>query len=555
MDGMDRRTFLRTSLGGAAFLAVASCTKSSKSGTETSGGSNRASLSAPSPRPTVRISGSTIDFGLPSPFSSTAGPGYQLMVLVYDTLLQEDPDTKMLPLLAQGYQRSPDGLTYTFTLRDGMRWQDGQPLTVDDVVFTYKYFMSQTLSPQLVARPTDVVDARATDARTVEIRLDKPAVTFPRYVAGQLPIVPRHIWSTIADAAKAQDTSVLVGSGPYRLESYTRGEGTYLFTANDDYFLGKPFVKRIEQRPQSDDLSALLANEIDVGATDIFGVPTDTLAQFRADKAFGIQEAKAIIAIPLRFNLTKGPALADVRFRQACARAINRGDIVQRLTKGNSIPGNPGYLPPTNPYYVPVEQYPFDPAGANRMLDDAGYARGPGGVRQGPDGKPLRYTLTVVSGIPAVLELVTRDLKNIGVDLTPKQVPLISLLGSLDYDVAIGFDGDISGTSDPDHLRLVYSSKSGTFQHPTGYANPRMDDLAERQVVTLDDAERRRLVGEIQGLAAQDVPVLPLYYPTEYSIFRRAVFDQWSEGNALTEQKRNLMTGLKSGLKIRPSTG
>jgi peptide/nickel transport system substrate-binding protein len=552
MDGINRRTFLRTSIGGAAVIVVASCSKSSKSGT--SGGGGGGSLTSPTPRPTVRISGSTVDFGAPSPFTSTAGPGYQLMIMIYDTLLQEDVDTKMLPLLAKDYTRSPDGLTYSFTLRDGLKWQDGQPLTVDDVVFTYTYFKTQPLAPQLVARPTDVVDAVATGPNTVDIHIGRPAVTFPRGVAGQLPIVPKHIWSGVADATKAQGTSMLIGSGPYRLESYTQGEGTYLFTANDGYFLGKPYVKRIEQRPQSDDLSALLANEIDVGSTDIFGVPADTLAQFRSQKAFGIQESKAAIAIPLRVNLAKGGALADVRFRQACARGINRGDIVQRLTKGNSLPGNPGYLPPGHPYYVPVQQYPFDPAAANVMLDAAGYARGAGGVRQGPDGKPLRFTLTVISGIPAVLELVTRDLKNLGIELTPKQVPLISLLGNLDYEMAIGFDGDLTSTSDPDHLRLVFSSKSGSFQHPTGYANPRMDDLAERQAVTLDDGERHRQVAEIQQLAAQDMPVLVLYYPTEYSIYKKSVFDQWSEGSALTELKRNLMTGLKSGVKIRPGS-
>jgi peptide/nickel transport system substrate-binding protein len=133
-------------------------------------------------------------------------------------------------------------------------------------------------------------------------------------------------------------------------------------------------------------------------------------------------------------------------------------------------------------------------------------------------------------------------------------VPLISLLGNLDYEMAIGFDGDLTSTSDPDHLRLVFSSKSGSFQHPTGYANPRMDDLAEGQAVTLDDGERHRQVAEIQQLAAQDMPVLVLYYPTEYSIYKKSVFDQWSEGSALTELKRNLMTGLKSGVKIRPGS-
>jgi len=556
MDGMDRRTFLRTGLGAAGALALASCSKSKKTaGPGATTADRPVDLNAPVPRPGLKMS-VALDFGFPSPFNYTGGPGYALMIFVYDTLLQEDTNGQMLPLLATQYQRSPDGLTYTFTLRDGVHWHDGQPLTVDDVVFTYQYYASQNLSPQLVARPRDVVDVRATDAHTVEIRLDKAAVTFPRNVAGALPIVPKHIWSSVSDAVAAQGQQLLVGTGPYRLQSYTSGEGTYLYTANDDYFLGRPFVKRIDQHPVGDDLTALLAGDIDVGSTDVFGVPSDTLAEFRGNKDFGIQEFKTAIAIPMRWDESKGGALADVRFRQACAKAINRDDIVKRLTKGNAAPGNPGYLPPTNSYYVPVEQYAYDPAAANRILDEAGYTRsGPTAVRQGRDGKPLHYTLTVVSGIPAVLELVVGDLKAVGIELTPRQVPLIQLLGAADYDIAIGFDGDITAGADPDHLRVVYSSKSGTFQHPPGYANPQMDDLAERQAVTLDDTERRRLVGEVQRLAAQDVPALPLYYPTEYSVFRRAAFDQWSDGAALTETKRNLTTGLKSGLKIRPSSG
>jgi len=95
--------------------------------------------------------------------------------------------------------------------------------------------------------------------------------------------------------------------------------------------------------------------------------------------------------------------------------------------------GNAGYLVPGNPYFTTVPQPAFDVAGANRMLDAAGYTRGsPTAARQGPDGKPLKYTLTVVSGIPAVLELVTGSLKKIGVDLTPVLVPLPNVLGGAD---------------------------------------------------------------------------------------------------------------------------
>jgi len=459
----------------------------------------------------------------------------------------------MLPLLASRYDRSPDGLTYTFEIRDNARWHDGQPVTPDDVKFTYDYFRSQTLSTTLVAQPRDVTGAFVTGPRTVDIRIDRPVVNFLHDVASVLPIVPKHIWQSVADAAKSTGPETAVGCGPYKLGSYTAGEGTYLFLANDDYYLGKPYVKRVEMHPVSDDLAALQAGEIDVGSTDVFGVPSETLAPFRNDaKTFGIQETKTGIGVIFKWNVGKGGALGDVRFRQAMARGINRDDIVKRLTRGNSVPGSSGYLPPGNDWHVDTEPYAYDPAAANRLLDEAGYTRSGGGVRQGPDGKPLRYTLTVVSGIPAVLELVVGSLKGIGVDVTPKQVPLLQTLGSPDYATVIGFDGDITASAAPAHLRIVYSSKSGQFQHPLGYSNPTMDDLCDRQSVETDLAARHKIVADIQQLASKDLPCLPLYYPTEYSIYRRATFDQWGESNALTEFKRNMFTGLKAGVQVRP---
>ncbi len=551
MDRIDRRTFLRASLGTAGALAIASCSKSHKGVTGTGAATD---VNKPAPRPTIRQSGS-IDFGFPTPFGYFGGPGYTLATMVYDTLLQEDVDGKMLPLLAQTYDASADGLTHTFRLRDNIKWQDGQPLTADDVVFTIEYFKSQTLSPQLVATPEHVAGARALDPLTVEIKLDLPTITFAKQVAGQLPIAPRHIWASISDAAAAQSLDVMVGSGPYRLASHPVGEGTYLFNSFDGYFLGRPFVKRVEFRPVNDDFQGLQANEIDVGSTNVFGVPTSTLAPFRGS-AYGIQEFKESITIPLKWNVGAGGALGDARFRQACARAINRGDIVKRVTGGNSTVGNPGYIVPDNEFAVPVEQYAFDPAAANRMLDDAGYPRtSPGGVRRGPDGKPLAYDLTVVTGISVVLELLVADLKNIGVNVNPVQVPLPNVLGGAPYDMLVGFDGGFGRGGDPDHLRLVYQSTSRAFQHPLGYRNPQVDDLADRQAVALDDASRKAIVADLQRLVAQDLPVLPLYYPTTYSVYKKSVFDQWSNGTALTDAKRNLMTGKLTGITIRPSIG
>ena len=564
---MDRRTFLRTTLGAAGGVLLYGCTDTD---TDPAGPGRTtvatADVTRPVPRPTLRLPGEV--FGFPSPFAYTAGPGYIQMSYLYDTLLWWDSGNQLLPWLASRYERSPDGLTHTFELRDGVRWHDGRPLTPDDVVFTYDYFAKQFLSGLVLAQPRDVASVTATGGRNVQIRLNKPVVTFAEAVAAFVPIVPRHIWEPVADPAQAQDLKLLVGSGPYRLESLDESSGAMLYTANDGYFLGRPFVKRIEIRPVGDPLTALRAGEVDAASLPVQGVGPDALAGFRADPSFGVIEQPTGFTFPLYWNLAKGGALGDVRFRQACAKAIDRADIVRRLLQGNGVPGNPGFLPPGHPFHVPVEQYSFDVAAANRMLDEAGYTRS-GATRQGPDGRPLRFGLLFSNtGPPALAELVAAALRGIGVEVTPELVDPVRLFGTKGggaYDMAVTIFPGPSGfgpNSDPDVLRRVYSSNPFVrgLNSVDGYNNSEMEQLTQQQQVTTDEAERRRLVGRIQEIAARDVPTLPLYYSTLYFAFKKPVFDQWAffpRSAPLNDayNKQTFVTGLKTGVEIRPTQG
>ncbi len=559
---LDRRTFLRTTLGTAGALVLGSCAED---------GSNRAQpgttlspTDQPAPRPTVRVAGG--DFGFPSPFLYSRGPGYWRMSYLYDTLLWKDSTGQQLPWLASRYERSADGLSHTFEIRDSVRWHDGQPLTPDDVVFSFEYFTAaQRLAPQgqpLFVRPQGTAQAKG--GRTVEIRLDTPSATFVPSVAGAIPIIPRHIWSSVEDPTKVTDPKILVGSGPYRLESYTRGEGAYLYTANDDYFLGRPFIRRIEMRPVTDELTAILAGEIDAGGPTVGGgAQPDALAPFKNDASFDILEGPGDFTLGLYWNLAKGGALADARFRQACCRAIDRNDIVKRLVGGEGKPGNPGFLPPTNPFHVRVEQYPFDLAAANRQLDDAGYPRSGTGGRQTPDGQPLRFPLLVGNDpVPPVADLVVNALKAVGVELSIEVVDRPTRdarTTSGDYQMAITNYGGLGG--DPDYMRRLYASRAPkTFNSAQGYANPEFDRLAQEQLSTVDEAARKRIVGRMQEIAAADVPLLPLYYPDFFHVFKKAVFDQWyytpggfAGGVPTVYNKHAYITGLKTGLQIRPT--
>ncbi len=557
---MDRRTFLRLAAGTTGALYLGACSRDNEAA---QGNGQRAGELPPAPRPTIRLAGG--DQGFPSPFAYRRGPGYVQASYLYDTLLWTDSTGKFIPWLASSYQQSPDGRRYTFELRDNVKWHDGRPFTPDDVAFTFDYFQSQRLSPQVIVQPEikgGQMQVRVTGPRTVEFNLRDPVVTFIDFVAGAVPIVPEHIWSQVPEARTASDPALLVGTGPYRLESYSPGEGAYLYTAYDQFFLGRPFVKRVENRPVGDPLAALQAGQIDASGRS--GLRPEALGPFRADPSFEILKGQVGDSMSaLYWNLARGGALADARFRQACAKAIDREDLVKRLFGGNGTPGSPGWIPPTDRFHAPVEQYRFDLAAANRMLDDAGYRRSsPDGPRQAPDGRPLRFGLLLTNQPgPPVVDVLVRALMAVGVEVTPQPVDTPTFNQRVlrgDAEMSIIGSGGLNGY--PDYLRRIYSSKTQITQHAQGYANPEVDALCDQQLVTVDEEERKRLVARIQEAVARDLPLLPLYYPDNFHIFKKPVFDQWYftpgglAGNIpVAANKHAFVTGVKTGVEIRKS--
>ncbi|MDQ4069452.1 MAG: ABC transporter substrate-binding protein [Actinomycetota bacterium] len=559
MESLDRRTFLLGAVGTAGVLVLGACRRDDE--TSPQAGRQGEDL-APAPRPTLRLPGG--DQGFPSPFAYQRGPGLIKTSFIYDTLVWKDSTGQLLPWLATHWDRSADARTYTFHLRENVQWHDGQPLTARDVAFTFQYFRAQTIPPQVIATPLpEIEEVRATGDRTVEFRLASPVATFFGFQGvGSIMIVPQHIWSGVQNAAQQTDPAILVGSGPYRLQSYNRGDGSYLYTVNDGYFLGRPFVSRLEYRPVGDQLNGIVAGELDMATAS--GVAPPVLAPFRQNPALEvIQQPPGNSGSGLWWNLARGGPLADARFRQACAHAINREDLVQRLHGGNADPGNPGWIPRGNPFHADVEQYRFDVGRANRLLDEAGYPRpGPDAVRQGPNGQPLRFSLLVATPPPPIIEPVVNALRAVGVEVTPEAVDTpafnqrVSRGGS---DLSIITFGGMNTDHAADYLRQIYSSKTQAVQHAQGYANPELDRLLDEQLTAVDESRRREIVARAQRIIAEDLPLLPLVYPHSFTIFNRNTFDQWyyTEGGVastvpVAENKHLFVTGKKAGLEIRP---
>ncbi|MDQ4070634.1 MAG: ABC transporter substrate-binding protein, partial [Actinomycetota bacterium] len=525
-NGIGRRTFLKGMAGAAGAVLL--------------GGCNPGRPGNPGGGPTVRVK-SWGDLGYPAPFTYVAGPGYWRMSLLFDTLTWPDSTGEQLPWLASSYRRSEDGLVWSVDMRDAS-WSDGRPVTPGDVAFTYEYYTSKLFTPLLIGVPRPGAQVRVTGERSVEFRLEAPDATFLQQTLGTMPIVPEHIFSTIDDPMTVFDERTFVGCGAYTLASKNVNADTEAYVAKNDYYLGRPFVRRIEMRgvPEDDELAALRAGVLDGASAPEEGVRNEVLAPFRDDPEYGMVSNPSGFGFPLFFNLTKGGALADVRFRRACLHALDRNDMVHRLLTGNGAVGSAGWLPPTNPFHTAegVRQYPFDRGLAERLLDEAGYRRtGPSGPRMNLDGTPLRFTLNLPDLVPlALAELIVANLGAVGVQIDVKleRADLVRVYGSklaATYDMVIqsypgpaGFGPD----GDPEQLRGVYHSNPPSQTHKaTGYSNREVDRLIDAQLRTHDVDERKRLVARIQQIVSDDLPVAMLYYTTFFYAFRKSAFDQW----------------------------
>jgi peptide/nickel transport system substrate-binding protein len=510
----------------------------------------------------LRLAGG--DYGSPSPFGYSRGPGYCRMSFLFDTLLWKDASGNVIPWLAESWQQADNGLTWIFTLRNGVKWHDGQPLTVDDVVFSYQYLSRNNWSPTL---PDILGNVEKVDERTVRLTLKRPYAPFVTNILDAAPIIPKHIWEKVEDPKKFTDSTAWIGSGPYLLKSYSKADGSYLYEANDNFWLGPPYVKRIELIPVGDEALSLKQGQIDAGS--IASVTSATSKELM--KVFTDNPKYAVITAPgewnliLNFNLTKGEPFTDKAFRQAVAYGLDLQKMVDQVLFGAGQPGNPGYLPPSNQWQNPkAKTYPYDPVRARQLLKSAGYIdRNGDGVLETPDGRSLKLQLVYSGDLssPRPAEMIKSWLADIGIDISLKAVDTASLdqiTAAGQYEMAITGYGGMG--ADPDNMRTTFSSqsKSTSFGRVFGYQNARFDELAAKQFETSDEQARRAMIYEMQEILADDVPAIPLYYPDRNLIYDKTVFDAWyftpggvGSGVPTAWNKQAFITGQKTGLQIK----
>ncbi len=479
-----------------------------------------------------------------NPFQAIFASSTQLGRLMYEFLTTYHARTQRpVPALATSWSTSADKLTWTFRIRSGARWSDGEPITADDVAFTYNLMLhdpaARTANGNFVANFESVT---APDERTVVIHTRVPQATM---LALDIPIVPEHIWSTVNDiAAYRNQTMPVVGSGPFVLTEYVPGQFVRL-RANDTYWRGAPRIDELVfvQFTNTDAaVQALLSGEVDlIGSGSTGGGLTPAQFEAVADEphvARNRADGQSYTELAMNPGAATSdgaligdghPALRDVRVRKAIAHAIDRDVLVERVLDGYGQPGESIIPPAFTDYHWSAPTSSVDRARANRILDAAGYPRGPDGVRVGPDGRELRLRL-IGNGDriehAGIVAFIQGWLAEIGIAVEPRLIAgsrLNELTTRGYYDLAISGWGV---NPDPDYVLSLHTCGQRPGPDGTGgttaafFCDPRYDALYARQLSEFDRDRRARIVEQMQQLLYEQAPTVVLYYRNALEAYR-----------------------------------
>ena len=448
----------------------------------------------------------TGDWGFPSPYGHySRGPGYVRMSLIFDTLVWKD-QSGLVPALAESWQMEGND-AYVFNLRKNATWNDGEKFTAKDVVFTFDYIKEH---PYQWVNSKPVKKAEALDDYTVKITLNSTYAPFLEMIAGTLPILPEHIYKGVEDPAKLQDDKARVGTGPYKLADYDKAQGTYLYEAYDGYYLGTPKVAKLKFVKVSNEMAAAALEKKDVDAA---GVPAETVEKLKKENFVVLTGPRDGIT-KIMVNHKKEP-FSDVRFRQALYYAVDRQALVDNALRGFGVAASPGLFAPDNEWCNPdVEQYKYDPAKAEALMKEMGYAKD--GQYFSKDGKALEIEMLVTSTNERVGEMIRQQLDQAGFKVTLRSVDsktLDSLVGEWNFDLALNSHGGMGG--DPEIINRIIG-EGYSFNSARYASNQKLNDLLNQEVSEIDPSKRKELVDEIQVIYAQDLPALPLYYSDSY---------------------------------------
>ena len=485
-----------------------------------------------------------------SPDSLNPGLGvlseaYSIYELVYDAMYQLELDGTYSLELADDVQVSDDGTVWTFTIRDGITFHDGEPLTAEDIAFTYNLYQNQEDFPFLPVYTDYFESVEAPDEKTVVITLSEAIPNMESQLVF-LYVLPEHIWSQVENPGEFENLD-MVGSGPFKLVDYRQNEYVSL-EAVKDHFLNPPKVDgAVFQTFDSQDalVQALRTGQVDM----ITEMPNTAVVSLRNEPDIQVVNGPPFSpsVADIIFNVTEPedcppddgvcsghPALRNRQVRLALAHATDKQQIIDVVLLGLGSPGLTLIPDSMGVFYdSAIEDYAYDIDLANQILDDAAYLDTDGdGVRETPDGQPLIFRMNWANdstNMPRMAEILSATWSEIGVKTEQAALDPDALTSvccpTFDYDVILWGWG-----SDPDPaflLSVMTTDEIPTGTSESGYSNPEYDELYTEQATELDQAKRVEIIHRMQEIAHHDLPYIIPYYDQAVQAYRTDRFRGW----------------------------
>lgn len=446
------------------------------------------------------------------PLLATDLPSAIISNMVFNGLLKYDGDLNIVGDLAESWEIKDGGKTIIFHLRKNVKWQDGQPFTSKDVIFTYQKVIDPKVATPYSGEYSLVKDVYAKDSYTVVVRYKKPyAFSLTSWMIG---IIPYHLLKD-----ENLNTTVYnrkpIGTGPYIVERWETGRFLVL-RSNPNYFRGKPKVEKIIYRIIPD--SSTMFMELMAGKVDLMNLSPFQFKRlfeaYKLHKNFTKYSYPSFSYTYLGFNL-RLDIFKDKRVRQAIAYGIDREMIIDVVLMGLGEVSN-GIFPPGCIMHDPkVTPFPYDPDKAIKLLKDAGWELDRGVLKK--NGKPFEFTILTNQGNNqriATAEIIQYQLKKLGIKVNIRVLEWQALLKAIDER---NFQAVLLGWStgfDSDPYDIWHSSKvnQGEFNF-VGYNNPEVDRLLEVGRVTFDIKKRKEIYSKVQRLIYEDQPYVFLYVP------------------------------------------
>jgi peptide/nickel transport system substrate-binding protein len=524
LDAWSRRDFLRGfggSLAFASFLAggmelLAAC--GGNSGTQTSTQNAR--------RGGHIVEGNPTDIANLNPLYINDVYSQTIAYRMYDALLDVDNRANLIPNLATEVPKvSADGLSYTFKLRKGVQWSDGQPLTADDVVFTYQLMYApewKAAKARYRAQAEQYFQSvTAADPQTVVIKTQKVFAPFLAIFCtganGTGGILPKHVWGKLKpeEMVSSQLNNLpTVVSGAMVPLKWDKGS-QYVIKRNDLWFKGKTYIDQhvFKVTPSVvDNANLLKTGELDSVWDDLGNAQNVNRAGFlRPSYDYYLHN----------LDRTKAPRAAaifeDVQVRKALYSAVDKKKIAEKVYFGQANPADSIMSPAQWAHTTPKTQYPYDLARANRMLDDAGWKKGADGVRS-KGGVRMEWEVRTNAGNKVRETLITvlaDQWKQIGANVATRPVQFPQLVTQLsqtrDFEmILLG----ISESADPDQTQYYRSTSVGNGAlNGSGYKNPELDGLLDQALQTVDRNKRKDIYAKVQEILMEDLPSPLVTYP------------------------------------------